>query len=159
VWSKAPNAYDNSDTGIVGSHPNQGMDVFLMSSLKCEFTVLEEEVIKSSTFRDITTCSPSKVNWLIFTLCLAPHFTLIYCLAYSSTLKMEAICISEMSVDSQRSIRHYIPRRYIFFNMFLLSCICNGLARGLFPRLSPSRYLLDIHSFNISSGMRTAQRA
>jgi hypothetical protein len=31
------------------------------------------------------------------------------CMTYSSTLKMEAICSSEMSVDFQRATRRYIP--------------------------------------------------
>jgi hypothetical protein len=42
----------------------------------------------------------------IFTL---PPFMLVSCLAYSSTLKMEATCCSEMSVDFQWTTRHYIP--------------------------------------------------
>jgi hypothetical protein len=42
-------------------------------------------------------------------LCLSPAFTLASCLAYSSTLKMEATCLSETSVDFQRTTRRYIP--------------------------------------------------
>jgi hypothetical protein len=34
---------------------------------------------------------------------------LVSCLAYSSTLKMEGICSSETSVDSQGATRRYIP--------------------------------------------------
>jgi hypothetical protein len=34
---------------------------------------------------------------------------LVSCLAYTSTLKMEAICSSETSVDFQRATRRYIP--------------------------------------------------
>jgi hypothetical protein len=33
---------------------------------------------------------------------------LVYCLAYSSTLKMEAICFSKMSIDFHRITGHYI---------------------------------------------------
>jgi hypothetical protein len=40
--------------------------------------------------------------------CLLPAFALISILAYSSTLKMEATCSSEMSVDFQLTTR-YIP--------------------------------------------------
>jgi hypothetical protein len=36
-------------------------------------------------------------------------FMLVSCSAYSSTLKMEAICSSETSVDFQRNARRYIP--------------------------------------------------
>jgi hypothetical protein len=35
--------------------------------------------------------------------------TLVSCSAYSLTLKMEAICYSETSVDFQRTTRRYIP--------------------------------------------------
>jgi hypothetical protein len=36
-------------------------------------------------------------------------FTLVFWLAYSSTLKMKASCSSETSVDVQRNTRRYIP--------------------------------------------------
>jgi hypothetical protein len=36
-------------------------------------------------------------------------FTLVSCLSYSSTLKMEATCYSEKSVDIQQTTRRYIP--------------------------------------------------
>jgi hypothetical protein len=39
---------------------------------------------------------------------LATCFLLVPCLAYFLTLKMEAACSSEMSVNVQRAIRHYI---------------------------------------------------
>jgi hypothetical protein len=45
----------------------------------------------------------------ISVLCLPPAFTLVSCLAYSSTLKMEAICSFEMSVDFQWTTWRYIP--------------------------------------------------
>jgi hypothetical protein len=48
---------------------------------------------------DITLCS---------LLCLPPAFTLVFCLAYSSNLKMKTICSSEKSVEFQRSTRRYI---------------------------------------------------
>jgi hypothetical protein len=38
-----------------------------------------------------------------------PSRALVSCSAYSSTLKMEAIFLSEMSVDSQRTTRRHIP--------------------------------------------------
>jgi hypothetical protein len=40
---------------------------------------------------------------------LATSITLISFLAYSFTLKMEAACSSETSVDTQRTTRRYIP--------------------------------------------------
>jgi Kef-type K+ transport system membrane component KefB len=52
-------------------------------------------------------------------LSLSPAFTLVSCSAYSSALKMEATCSSEMSVDFQRTIRHYIPEfRTLFIPLF-----------------------------------------
>jgi hypothetical protein len=38
-----------------------------------------------------------------------PALSLAYCSAYFSTLKMEAICSSETSVDFQRTTQRYIP--------------------------------------------------
>jgi hypothetical protein len=39
---------------------------------------------------------------------LPPDFTLVSCSAYFSTLKMGAICSSEMSVDTQQTTQRYI---------------------------------------------------
>jgi hypothetical protein len=41
---------------------------------------------------------------------LAVCFTLVSCLAYSSTLKMEVACFSETLVDSQQTIRRYFSQ-------------------------------------------------
>jgi hypothetical protein len=40
---------------------------------------------------------------------VASIFMLVSCLAYSSTLKMEATCSSEMSADIQWTTWRYIP--------------------------------------------------
>jgi hypothetical protein len=51
-------------------------------------------------------------------LCLPPAFTVVSCLDYSSTLKMEEKCSSETSVDFQRL--HGVVSQKIeleFFNM------------------------------------------
>jgi hypothetical protein len=40
---------------------------------------------------------------------LPPAFMLVSCLAYSSTLKIEAIYSSEISADFRRATSHYIP--------------------------------------------------
>jgi hypothetical protein len=45
-------------------------------------------------------------------LCLAPVFTPVYFLAYSSTLKMETTCSSETSVYFQRDSTALCPRRH-----------------------------------------------
>jgi hypothetical protein len=42
-------------------------------------------------------------------LCFPPAFMLVSCLAYSSTLKMEAICSSKTSVETQRTTWRLIP--------------------------------------------------
>jgi hypothetical protein len=74
-------------------------------------------------------CSPLKVNRRFGGICrfhlqcltlkkkesrllqavLATYFSLIYCLAFSFTLKTEAICSSETYVNFQRTTRNYIP--------------------------------------------------
>jgi hypothetical protein len=52
---------------------------------------------------------PSKQDCEKSQVYLPPAFTLGSCSAYSSTLKMEAICSSETSVHFQRTIQRYIP--------------------------------------------------
>jgi predicted ATP-binding protein involved in virulence len=94
--------------------------------------------MKSSMFRVITPCSPLKVNRYFGGICRLrlqgkrirqarnQHETdsnlLPACLAYYSTLKMEAICFSEMSVDFQRTTRRYILKVCII-NDFLFTGI------------------------------------
>jgi hypothetical protein len=79
------------------------------------FSWLPKFKLKSTMFRDITPCSPLKVNrhfggtYYYAEPCLSPAFGLVSCSAYSSTLKMEAICTSDTSVDFQRTTRHCIP--------------------------------------------------
>jgi hypothetical protein len=84
--------------------------------------------MKSTVFWDIMPCSPLKVkrrfggtNCLHLQgqrirrarnqseLSLPPAFTLVSCSAYSSTLKIEAICSSQTSVYFQQMTRRYIP--------------------------------------------------
>jgi hypothetical protein len=64
--------------------------------------VLTAVIMKSYIFWDITWCGLLKVNehWRN----MSPEATLLSCLAYSSTLKMEAICSSETSVDFQWTV-------------------------------------------------------
>jgi hypothetical protein len=68
-------------------------------------------VMKSPVFWDITRCSPFKIHQSFGgTGCihLATHFMLVPFLAYSSTLRVEATCSSEMSVDFQWTTLRYI---------------------------------------------------
>jgi hypothetical protein len=71
-------------------------------------------VIKNSIFWDITPCSLLKFiqyfggicglhlkGWRLRVALLAACFMLVSCLAYSSTLKMAAICSNETSVEYQ----------------------------------------------------------
>jgi hypothetical protein len=48
-------------------------------------------------------------NTALYNRSLLPAFTLVSCSAYFSTLKMEAVCSSETSVDFQRTTWRYIP--------------------------------------------------
>jgi hypothetical protein len=92
-------------------------------------------VMKSTIFWDTMLCSLLKVNWHFRgtyhlhlqgrrisrathqhesrwqgeRLCLPLAFTLVSCSAFSLTLKMEAICSSELSIDFQWTALCYIP--------------------------------------------------
>jgi hypothetical protein len=70
------------------------------------FEVLTAVVMKSTVFWDVTSCSPLKVSWCFRG--LPSSFILVSCLAYL-TMKLEAICMSEMSVDFQWITWCYIP--------------------------------------------------
>jgi hypothetical protein len=76
------------------------------------FEVLTAVVMKSFIFLDITPCRQLNLG-------LAPAFTLVSCSAYLA-LKMEAICLSETSVDFQRTTRHYIQEDSTLLCIFCL---------------------------------------
>jgi hypothetical protein len=100
---------------------------FTLHKFYVGFEVLTAVVKESSIFWDITPCSPLKVNWS-FRGTYRFHLQdrrisraryqwesrwqakLVSCSAYSSTLKMEALCSSETSVDFQRTTWHYTPK-------------------------------------------------
>jgi hypothetical protein len=87
---------------------------------------------KTSTFWDITPCSPVKLNQR-FGGRLDACFMLVSCLAYSSTLKMEVTCSSGMSVDFHHNTWRYIPEDRTLQSHCcenLKSCICLMLASG-----------------------------
>jgi hypothetical protein len=78
---------------------------------------------ESSVFWDIMQWSPLRANrrfggtyHLYLLLCLPPAFTLVSCLAYFSTLKIETICSFETSVGSQWTTWRYIPEDGTFHN-------------------------------------------
>jgi hypothetical protein len=73
------------------------------------FEVLTPVVMKSTIFRDITPCSPLKVNRINRARNQHESYTLISLLGIFFDLKMEAIYCSETSVDFQRTTRRYIP--------------------------------------------------
>jgi hypothetical protein len=78
--------------------------------VRIRFEVLTAAVMKSSIFWDIMPCSPLEVNGRSggSRRSVATYFTLVSCLAYSSTLRMEATCSCETSVDFKRTTRRYI---------------------------------------------------
>jgi hypothetical protein len=67
--------------------------------LNVGFEVPTAVVMNGSVFYDVTPCSPFRKN-------MSPPSS---SLAYSSTLKIEAACSSEMSVEFQRTTRRYVP--------------------------------------------------
>jgi hypothetical protein len=89
------------------------------------FVVLSAVITKIYIFWDITPCRPVKSTYVsdyhvasIFRVegkprkeltLVAVRFELIYCLAYSSVLKMEPTYSSETSVNFHLTTRHYIP--------------------------------------------------
>jgi hypothetical protein len=79
-------------------------------------------VMKHTIFWDITPCSPLKFNRRFaetYLLGLWPAFTLVSCSAYS-TLKMESICSSEISVDFLRTTR-FISYTIVHFSSWIFT--------------------------------------
>jgi hypothetical protein len=79
------------------------------------FEIITAVVMKCSVFRDIRPRSPLKVKGRLHLedrsidrAQLATCVVLVHWLAYSSTMKMEAIYSSETLVDFQRTTRRYI---------------------------------------------------
>jgi hypothetical protein len=107
--------------------------------------------MKSPIFWDITPCSPLKMNQRFgrtSRLHLQGRRTsqanqyeagtmLVSCLVYSSTLKMEAICFSETSVDFQRAIWRYIPedRTSVLFLPTRFQIVLASTQSPIFPGL------------------------
>jgi hypothetical protein len=96
-----------------------------------EFEVLTTDVIKSYIFCEITPWSPLKVNRRFRWICQVrnPHnadksacFTPVSCLAFSSTLKLEAAHSSETSVDFQLSTRYVLL--YSLLNLYFHTQYC-----------------------------------
>jgi hypothetical protein len=111
------------------------------------FEVLTAVVMKSTIFWDIKPCSPLRANrrlgetsppssWSKHKLSKKPAFTLISCLAYFWTLKTEAICSSETSVDSQQTTWCYIPedgtlQEFYFYTLLISQDILRDWTRAL----------------------------
>jgi hypothetical protein len=94
--------------------------------------------VKSSIFWGIMLCSPLKIDRrfggtyrlflqgrrisqrgnqnVVNVALLATCFTLLSCLSYSSTLKMEALCSSETSIEFQRTTWRYIREERTLYN-------------------------------------------
>jgi hypothetical protein len=91
-------------------------------------------------FRTFTPCI------IIYIYHIVPHRTSMnqvpFCLAYSSTLKMEAKCSSETSVVFQRTIRRYIHENRTLHNH------CYGNLKSYKPRV----FILFSHSIQVMIG-------
>jgi hypothetical protein len=81
-----------------------------------------------------------------------PAFTLVFCAAYSSALKMEAICSSETSVDIQRTTQRYIPEDSTLQCNYLLNAFkfsVTGTSKLCIQFLfGPQRMALQVVCFN-----------
>jgi hypothetical protein len=82
------------------------------SNMKCDQSEIQS---KSTNFWDITPCSPLRVNRR-FGGTYRLHLPWFFAELISSTLKMEKICSSETSVDTQRITRCYIPEDVTLHN-------------------------------------------
>jgi hypothetical protein len=102
-------------------------------------------LLKSSILWDITPCRPLKVN-----VRQATCFTLVSCLAYSSTVKMEAKCSSETSVDIQRTTRCYIPEDGILHNHRCENLKYYGASSISYPRHKREFQRYEIYSVLLS---------
>lgn len=71
--------------------------------------VFTPAVMTGSIFRDSTSCSPLEVNSRFEGALLAPCYTTVSCLVYSSALVKEATSSSETFVDFLRNTRRYTP--------------------------------------------------
>jgi hypothetical protein len=82
-------------------------------------------------------------------LCLPTALTLVSCSAYSLTLKMEAICSSETSVEFQRSTQCYGAFRPV---RLAPSCRASPmpLLMQLCVRLAPCLFLMHAHASSYS---------
>jgi hypothetical protein len=106
---------ENVDWIIVTQDMEQWRD--LVNNVKnLPYKVLTAVVINDYIFGDITSCSPLKFVRRFGRTCHHHHqallttcTTLDYCLAYSSTLKIEVIFSSETLVDFKRTTRRYMP--------------------------------------------------
>jgi hypothetical protein len=59
---------------------------------------------------------PKSLNMKDSILCLPYAFMLVSCSAYSTTMKMEAACSTETSLNFQQTTRRYIPEDRILHN-------------------------------------------
>jgi hypothetical protein len=109
---------------------------------------------KSTIFWDIAPCSPMKVNRSfggthhlhlqgrrIRKICLLPVFTLVSCSVYSSTLKMEVIYFSEVSVEFQRTIWCYIPKDIALHNHCFENIISYTVSKMSYTKSSFARLI------------------
>jgi hypothetical protein len=86
----------------------------------------QQRNLKSTIFWVVTLCT-----WVLLATCLL----LVSCFAYSSILKMEATCSSEMLVNFFQAIRHYNP------DHILHSHHCENLRSKIVKSHLQSKYL------------------
>jgi hypothetical protein len=111
------------------------------------FEVLRAVVVKSTIFWDITLCSPLSDNRRLEG--AACHLLLRWFLAelIFSTLKMEAICSSETSIDTQRTTLR-LSQKIVFLPFIPFSSL---LSSNLFLfSVLPSLFLTPISKVNYS---------
>jgi hypothetical protein len=78
-----------------------------MKSVESQSTFQRNMSSSSSGWKEAMQENQCECRWQVEPFPTA--FTLVSCLAYASTLKMEATCSHKMAVDFQRTTWRYIP--------------------------------------------------
>jgi hypothetical protein len=112
---------------------------------------LRQIFVKSSIFSNIIPCNLLKVNWHFGGVLFATCITLVSCLAYSLTLKMEETWSSEMSLNLQWTTWRYTLHSTLLWEPKILQNICGPLFNKNILLLKPAFLVIEFH---VSRGIR-----
>jgi hypothetical protein len=157
--SKGPSQFSqNIDTWLCPNKHHGALENLTVPHLfkKLSFYEIRRFItLKSIIFWDITPCSPLSANrrfWGTYRLHLqGRRYNFSKKPATKQVvLKMEAICSSETSVDTQRTTRHYIPEDYTLHNYLVHeSLLLDPIVSHLNPMHTFTSYFYQI-IFNVN---------